>query len=67
MLDNGLEIEENGRLQYVMTFDDFKAFYVVFKDRKADEIAEMAFEIFKMHKNHNCHMTEEQRERDMPL
>ena len=38
-----------------MTFDDFKAFYAVFKDQMGDEICEVAFEIFKMHPNNNSH------------
>ena len=48
VLENGFEVEENGKTQYVMTYEDFKAFYVVFKDKANSEMADIAFEMFKM-------------------
>ena len=38
--------------QFVMTFDDFCAFYVVFKDQKDEEMVHIVFEILKLSPDH---------------
>ena len=49
ILDNGMDIGESNKQQFVMTLDDFKAFYVAFKDKQQAEMADLTFELFKMH------------------
>ena len=35
-----------------MTFDDFCAMYVCFRDQRDDEIMQVTFSMFKLHKNY---------------
>jgi len=39
---------------YVMTFDDFCAYYLVFSERRDEELAQVVFELLKMSPEHFC-------------
>ena len=49
--DKAFEMAEN-RAQYVMTFDDFCAFYVCFRDRSNQEMSQVIFQMLRLSPTH---------------
>ena len=43
-----------------MTFDDFCAFYIVFKEAKDEDMLQVGFELLKLSPDHFSNKTEEE-------
>lgn len=41
--------------EYVMTFEDFCAFYLVFTQKKDEEMSQLVFEMMQLNPNHISH------------